>query len=329
MTARACRTASQGWKAQSPMKRATSSSSIFFDKVTPHNAAPTFFAGGGYVITPVGPFGGGFGESLAIGAAGKIVVGGWAINGILGNDLLNFTAVRYQADGHLDTTFGNGGIVISTKGTSNSVALQADGKTILGGDHHQVFGLKQYNVDGTLDTGFGSGGTVKTQVGSSFATIASVVVDGGKIIAVGDAHTGPLNDDDFVVARYLTGALDPTFGNGGIVTTDFGTPVDNFEGATSVKVQPDGKIVVTGSSSTFSEAFFSMARYNPDGTLEFKFWHGRQGHDFNPGMSSIRLISSSRPTAKFWSSDPPTTAAIKVGAGPVHVIRRARYQFWR
>ena len=54
--------------------------SIFFDKVTPHNVAPTFFADGGYVVTPIGSFGA-LGTALAIGADGKIVVGGWGADG--------------------------------------------------------------------------------------------------------------------------------------------------------------------------------------------------------------------------------------------------------
>lgn len=248
--------------------------SIFFDKVTPHNVAPTFFVGGGFVVTPVGPFGGGFGTGLVIRPDGDLVVAGYALNGILGDDLNNFAEVSYRSDGHLDTAFGNGGSVIGTKGVAISVALQAD-KTIVAGGIGPGFGLERFNADGTVDTTFGSGGVVKTHISDGFDSAMSVVVDGTKIIAAGSVHPTSENSD-FALVRYLAdGSLDPTFGNGGIVTTDFGSPNGNFEGATSVKVQADHKIVVCGWAETSDfNGVFALARYNPDGTLDSNFGTG-------------------------------------------------------
>ena len=46
-------------------------------------------------------------------------------------------------------------------------------------------------------------------------------------------------------AAAQAGHLDPTFGNGGIVTTDFGQQSNsNFASANGVAIQPDGKILV-------------------------------------------------------------------------------------
>lgn len=267
--------------------------SIFFDKVTPHNEAPTFFANGGYVITPVGLFGA-TGTSLAIGADGKIVVGGWSAHGFLGTDLLDFTAVRYDATGHLDTTFGNGGIVLAAHGTENSIAVQADGKTIIGGGIAQSFGLQRLNVDGTLDTSFGTGGTVTTSFNRPYSGALSVVVDGTRILAAGTA------DNDFALARYLAdGSLDPTFGNGGTVTTDFGSPSGLGEWATSVRVQTDGKIVVGGEAETADfAAVFSLARYNSNGTLDSSFGTGGKVttaiDSFGDYLSEIQLQSDGK-----------------------------------
>lgn len=67
------------------------------------------------------------------------------------------------------------------------------------------------------------------------------------------------------------GDLDPTFGAGGIVTTDF-FGSDNF--ATAIAVQPDGRIVVAGtaqSSADVDKSDFAVARYLPDGTLDSTF----------------------------------------------------------
>lgn len=69
------------------------------------------------------------------------------------------------------------------------------------------------------------------------------------------------------------GKLDPTFGDGGMVTTEFG----NSDQARSLVVQPDDKIVVAGEVWAMPEdtPSFGLARYNPDGTLDEEF--GRDG----------------------------------------------------
>ena len=178
--------------------------------------------------------------------------------------------------------------------------MQADGEIIGGRLSGSLgFGLERLNSDGTPDTSFGNGGKVTTLIGSGPDTVMSVVVDGTKIIAVGEAHIGPAGDD-FALARYLAdGSLDPTFGNGGIVTTDVGNPVDNFEGAMSVKVQNDGKIVVGGQSSTTEfEAVFSLARYNSNGTLDSSFGTGGKVttaiYSFGDSLYEIQLQSDGK-----------------------------------
>lgn len=63
-----------------------------------------------------------------------------------------------------------------------------------------------------------------------------------------------------------SGSLDPTFGAGGIVTTDIGT--DNY--GEELIIQSDGKIVAAGSSNSD----FALVRYNADGTLDATFGTG-------------------------------------------------------
>jgi uncharacterized delta-60 repeat protein len=68
------------------------------------------------------------------------------------------------------------------------------------------------------------------------------------------------------------GDLDPTFGTGGIGITPLGS-FDDF--ASAVALQPDGKIVVAGQSSSGSNnSDFALARYNPDGSLDASFGSG-------------------------------------------------------
>ena len=79
------------------------------------------------------------------------------------------------------------------------------------------------------------------------------------------------------VARYRRdGELDPEFGAGGVVTTDFGSGSSSasLDRGGAVVVQSDGKIIVAGFTRGARQAF-AVARYNPDGTLDPTF--GRDG----------------------------------------------------
>jgi uncharacterized delta-60 repeat protein len=88
----------------------------------------------------------------------------------------DFKLVRYNPDGSLDTTFGNGGIVTTSFPGQGSyafaVALQPDGKIIAAGtdfvnfsfddSSNTDFALARYNPDGTPDTTFSGDGQVAT-----------------------------------------------------------------------------------------------------------------------------------------------------------------------
>ncbi len=123
---------------------------------------------------------------------------------------------------------------------------------------------------GDLDPTFGNGGKVITDFGSGESANAIVLQPDGKLIVAGgtNALTG-----DFLIVRYNgNGSLDTSFGNGGRVSTDFGA-VDR---AAAVVLQPDGKIVAAGNSSSsgFSFRDLVLARYNADGSLDSTFGNG-------------------------------------------------------
>jgi len=185
----------------------------------------------------------------------------------------DFGIVRYQIDGSLDTGFGLAGKVATDLGTRGdlvySAALQTDGKLLVGGARPNSpsaiacglcdFALVRYNPDGSLDTTFGNGGKVVTDLGGTTEHIDSIRVQpDGKIVAAGASN-------GFGIARYNPdGSLDSTFGNGGFLR---GTLL----GATDMVLQPDGKIVVTGSLVVSGSLAFGAARFNPDGSLDDSF----------------------------------------------------------
>jgi uncharacterized delta-60 repeat protein len=128
---------------------------------------------------------------------------------------------------------------------------------------------------GALDRTFGGDGRVTTDFGEGMDSGATALVlqPDGKVVAAGRAGLH-FQAADFALARYRRdGTLDRRFGDGGLVTTDFGGG-DDFGRA--VARQRDGKLVVAGHSFTpdGSGLDFALARYNPDGSLDPTFGTG-------------------------------------------------------
>ncbi|MBA3544794.1 MAG: hypothetical protein H0T83_10210 [Chthoniobacterales bacterium] len=89
------------------------------------------------------------------------------------------------------------------------------------------------------------------------------------------------------VAQATDGDLDPAFGTGGFVTTDFNRSTDI---AYAVARQADGKLVVAGTTYTnndYSGEDFALIRYNTDGTIDTTFGaNGKVRTDF-PGLAAV------------------------------------------
>src|SRR5689334_24816863 len=92
-------------------------------------------------------------------------------------------------------------------------------------------------------------------------------------------------------AQTTAGNLDPTFGTGGTVRTDF---AGNIDQANAVAVQPNGLIIAAGSSFSSSKTVedFIVARYNANGTLDKRFGkNGKITTDFFRNVDSISAIA--------------------------------------
>jgi uncharacterized delta-60 repeat protein len=247
----------------------------------------TTFGTRGKVIQLIGTSHDG-GNSLAIQSDGKILLGGSCKNG----SNINFCIARFNSDGTLDTTFGTRGKVIQLIGTShdggNSLAIQSDGKILLGGSckngSNIDFCIARFNFDGTLDTTFGSSGKVIQPIGSSHDWGRSLVIQpDGKILLGGDCKNG--SNKDFCIARFNSdGTLDTTFGTRGKVIQPIGSDDDRGE---SLAIQPDGKILLGGYCNIGDNynKDFCIARFNSDGTLDTSF--GSSGKVIQPIGSSI------------------------------------------
>jgi uncharacterized delta-60 repeat protein len=143
-------------------------------------------------------------------------------------------------------------------------------------------------ADGDLDPSFGTGGQVTTDINKSTDLAQAVAIQAdGKIVVVGQTYkNNDYSDEDFVVTRYnADGTLDPSFGRGGKVRTDFpglaAVP-------SSVVIQPDGKIVVAGGAFPIFTFLgdFKVVRYNSNGTLDNSFGSGGIVTSSFPGQGS-------------------------------------------
>lgn len=222
-------------------------------RYNPNGSLDSGFGSSGTVTITLGsdPFG--RASDIALQPDGKIV--------LAGTDRLDFALARFNPDGSLDPTFGDGGTRITDIGGNdrcNGLAILADGKLVAAGDAENSggFALARYDPDGSLDPAFGTGGIVTTNLGSGALSSDAAIQPGGKILVSG--YLAPplgIGGGDFALVRYQPdGALDQAFGSSGIVITDFAGGTDV---GMAIGLQTNGKIVVAG----YTMDTFALARY--------------------------------------------------------------------
>ncbi|MBN9523163.1 hypothetical protein J0H58_32385 [bacterium] len=208
---------------------------------------------------------------LAIQADGMIVIAGTAT---VGGDQ-DFIVARLTTAGALDTTFSGDGKASfnfnSGAGTDNDVAFAVTtqvvggapkivvvGSTDAGGAEGINFGVVRFNDNGTVDTSFNrtAGGT---------DTARAVAIDAANNIVVA-GFTNGFGTNDFAVMRFTAaGTFDPGFDGNTNQIVDFG----GDDQATGLALQPDGKIVVVGSTTSGND--FAVIRLNTNGSLDNTF----------------------------------------------------------
>lgn len=214
---------------------------------------------------------------------GRIVTAGFWGRTVGGQTTGDLGLARYDRRGRLDPTFGIDGRVATEflpGGFEQAVA-------VLPGPHGRVvavgtafppsgtdprFALARYLPDGRLDPAFGAGGTVTTSAGQlTFATAAAVQAD-GRIVVAGYGEDAARTSPYLVLARYRRdGALDPTFGDGGIVTTTLADDPRWMARANDVAVTRDGSIVAVGHVAGPETDDWAVARFRDDGSPDVGF----------------------------------------------------------
>ena len=255
-------------------------------RLTRGGAVDAKFGSQGRVTTALGDLSAA--TSIVIQADRKVLVAGTSTSRTGGSKPV---LVRYLPDGSLDQNFGNGGVV---RGAGAVVALQPDGK-IVTARSTEVVRLKP---DGSPDASFGP---APMPLG---AVATLVLFPDGRIVAAGAECSDSCR---FELVRFMpTGAVDPSFASAGVggyptalaAAPDGGVVVAGVSGGAvgtarlwrfgpegsadsgfgdapvagaAVAIQPDGKVVVAGSSAQK----VALVRYRSDGSLDPSF--GRNG----------------------------------------------------
>ncbi len=208
---------------------------------------------------------------MAIAPDGTIIVVGQSIS----SGASGIAIARYNPNGTLDTSFGNGGLVVTPTsggvGLADSIALEPDGTIVVGGTtnggdlapsgseegHAQ---LLSFNSDGTLDTSFGDNGILTTSTpGFAYVNWQSVDSggDGKLLVSFSSNNFGA----EGIVRYNLDGIVDTTFGTNGSLSIG-GSPA----------ILPTGQFLIASETSDLSGVI--LQRYTANGTLDSTFGAG-------------------------------------------------------
>ena len=245
-------------------------------------------------------------SALSVQPDGKILVAGGftALGGGTGTTPRSFIG-RLHSDGSLDVGFNPG-----ANGAIWALAIQLDGKILIGGDFTTVGGggagmtarskIARLNLDGSLDPTFNPGANA-TVYALAMEPDGQILV-GGSFTTLGGGGTGTTSRSN-IGRLNLDGTLDTTFNPGA-------------NGAVhSLVIQPDGQILVGGAFTTLggggTRSF--IGRLNPDGSL---------ASDFNPGATGIVTAVVVQPDGKILVGGAFSTLGGGTGTTPRFFIGR-------
>ncbi|EJL05590.1 type I secretion target, putative [Pseudomonas fluorescens Q2-87] len=221
-------------------------------------------------------------QSIIIQPDGKVLVVGyteylaWGYPGAPGEESYgyeqNYSVIRLNADGSLDTSFHEGGVdIIPTTTAPESryelTAVQPDGKMLVAIALNTDVRVERFNSDGTRDTTFGQNGAVTVNINHEFKDIDLTANTDGtfQVSARGfDQASVTKIDND---GTYVDG-----FGDDGVLTVSI--PTDEFyNGSISTAVQADGGVVVGAAynAAGIGDLIYALQRFNPDGQLDTRF----------------------------------------------------------
>jgi uncharacterized delta-60 repeat protein len=213
--------------------------------------------------------------AVAMDPEGRIVIAGST------STANSVTVLRLTQDGYLDSGFSGDGIAkpyVLPNFNVNTIAIQAADKILIAGSTNSGV-INDYNdnlvvcrvlPDGNLDPSFASAGKLLMDLhGGPDVAKAISIRPNGKIVVSGVTRTQPGHLDDYDNSLFVgfdqNGALDPSFGSGGVAEIQVSGLMDE---ASATALMPDGRIVAS-CTAVFSGGFqFAALRLMPNGTLD-------------------------------------------------------------
>jgi uncharacterized delta-60 repeat protein len=223
---------------------------------------PTFGTGG--VVTTAFPNAsdGAAADAVLVEPNGGILVGGQAdVPGTTRNEpvVTDGALAMYNSNGTLDTSFGTGGLVQSTSsiGTITNLGIDASG------DIFVLPARAEFSPAGQLDSSVTAETITASSQGGDNAFLPS-----GQSVSATSVGVAKHNTDVQATLYNANGTVDSAFDNPPFTYT--GATLAGFESPGAVAVQPNGQIVIAGSSFQ-STSVFGLARLDTNGSLDGTF----------------------------------------------------------
>lgn len=227
-------------------------------RLNSNGSLDTGFGHGGIVTIPIG--GAAIANAVALTSTGQLV-----LVGTTHTSDYHMAAARLNANGTLDSSFGGKGTtILGPVGVAWGMVQQANGNVVLAGDETtngtKVFAAARLLTSGKLDSTFARSGVVGVPIGATATAVAVGLQPDGSILMTGNATDSDGSSEVPTVRLTTRGALDPTFGSGGVAHI-------KGCGVNALAIQGDGKIVLAGVGAT-------AVRLTNSGALDSTFGNG-------------------------------------------------------
>jgi uncharacterized delta-60 repeat protein len=195
----------------------------------------------------------------------------------------HIVAFRYLPDGAPDRQFGkNGAYILEENASVAKAAMDSKGRIVTVGAKDDRLLVGRYDIHGNADSSFGQGQAVSLLDPDVRRSLTALTLQtDGKIVVAGTNEYLPRNWNEppvrsriAIVRLNENGTLDESFAGGGYL--DLASPTYSWS-ARGVTVQPDGKLLIAGSTSDDEKRLNSsilLVRLNPDGTPDKDFGNG-------------------------------------------------------
>jgi uncharacterized delta-60 repeat protein len=188
----------------------------------------------------------------------------------LGRSLDQTRLSRHLANGALDPSFGDQGSTRVDGFYGYLLALQADGRIIVGGTAGTTtlendFALARFSTAGQLDTTFGTGGVTRTDFAQHADVANAMVIEaGGSILLAGRAFIAAAGGGNVALARYDS--------NGALLLT---RATKLYQGTVDVideiHLLADGRLLGTGTTGSFQFSASIALRFHANLQLDTSF----------------------------------------------------------